>query len=144
MNDPASRFAVKPSISNNYSWLRTRMAIERTQMAWARTGIALIAFGFTIVKFFEHLQSIARTRGQTILRPDAPRNLGLILIATGVLALAISIYQYQRSLRYLWNEHFDAIAGIDDKKWHTTGMPVAIVLLLTGVFAFVSVYFHVM
>jgi putative membrane protein len=143
MDDPANRFVAQPSASNNFAWLRTRMALERTLMAWFRTGISLVAFGFTIVQFFQHLQSIARANGQIILRPDAARNFGLILIGTGVLAMAVSIYQYQKLLRYLWQQQFAAIAGVDDKKWHTVGLPVAIVLLLTGVFAFVSVLMHI-
>jgi putative membrane protein len=143
MNDPASRFAIEPSVSNNFAWLRTRMALERTLIAWVRTGISLVAFGFTIVTFFQRLQSIAHANGQAILQPDAARNLGLILIGTGVLALAISVFQYQKALRYLWQEQFDAIAGTGDKRWHTSGVPVAIVLLLTGIFAFVAVFLHI-
>ena len=32
---------------------RTRLASERTLMAWIRTSTSLIAFGFTIFKFFQ-------------------------------------------------------------------------------------------
>ena len=32
---------------------RTRLAHDRTLLAWVRTGTSLIAFGFTIYKFFE-------------------------------------------------------------------------------------------
>ena len=34
---------------------RTRLANERTLMAWIRTCTSLIAFGFTIFKFFQYL-----------------------------------------------------------------------------------------
>ncbi|MBE5502510.1 Predicted membrane protein [Mycobacteroides abscessus subsp. massiliense] len=33
---------------------RTRLALERTTMAWIRTSTSLIAFGFTIFKFFQY------------------------------------------------------------------------------------------
>lgn len=43
---------VKPSVLNqwgsHFSWLRTRLSVERTLMSWVRTAIALIGFGFTI------------------------------------------------------------------------------------------------
>jgi putative membrane protein len=142
MSDASARFVTEASVSNNYAWLRTRLALERTMMGWVRTAIALIGFGFTIVQFFQHLQSIAAASGET-MRPESARNLGLTLIGTGIMATVVCIFQYQKGLRYLWGDQFRAIAGIDDKKWHTTGMPVAVVILLAGVFAFLSVLFHI-
>jgi len=116
------------------------MALEQTMIAWVRTGIALVAFGFTIAEYFQRIQTNARANGETILRPDAPRTAGLILIGTGVLAIAASIYQHQKVDRFLWRKEFSAIAGIGRERWHTTGVPVAIVLLLTGAFAFGMVF----
>jgi putative membrane protein len=42
------RFEVKATASDHFSWLRTRLSIERTMMSWVRTATALIGFGFTI------------------------------------------------------------------------------------------------
>ena len=36
---------------------RTRLANERTLMAWIRTCTSLIAFGFTIFKVFQYLDT---------------------------------------------------------------------------------------
>ena len=44
--------------------------------------------------------------------PDAARYLGLALIACGILALVISIWQYWWTLRYLWRGGFAQIAGM--------------------------------
>ena len=64
---------------------RSVMASERTLMAWIRTAISMIGFGFTIYKFFQYkAEDIA---AGIIRRPNAPRNLGLSLIAVGTLAL---------------------------------------------------------
>ena len=75
------RFEVRPTSDSHFGWIRTRLALERTLMSWVRTSVALIGFGFTIVLFFEHLQAIAGVA--PALRPQAPRYLGLALIAAG-------------------------------------------------------------
>jgi putative membrane protein len=143
MSDTADRFAVEPSLSNNFAWIRTRLAIERTFMAWIRTAISLIAFGFTIVQFFQRFQGVAGFNGRE-MRPQAPRDLGLTLIGAGILALGISIYQYRRSLRYLWLPQFRAIAGFSEHQHRTPAMMVAVLLILIGIFALLSVFFRIM
>ena len=47
------RFDVKATADSHFSWLRTRLSVERTLMSVVRTAIALIGFGFTIVQFFD-------------------------------------------------------------------------------------------
>ena len=53
---PSDRFEVKATASDHFSWLRTRLSVERTMMSWVRTATALIGFGFTIVQFFARIQ----------------------------------------------------------------------------------------
>jgi putative membrane protein len=142
MSDAARRFTVEPSASNNFSWIRTRLSIERTFMAWIRTAISLIGFGFTIVQFFQRLQTTP-INGHA-MRPEAPRDLGLALIGSGILALGISIFQYQRGIHYLWEKQFQAIAGFSEQRGHSPALAVAVVLVLIGLFAFISVFFHIM
>jgi putative membrane protein len=50
-NEETGRFEVRGTADTHFSWLRTRMSIERTLMSWVRTSTALIAFGFTIFQF---------------------------------------------------------------------------------------------
>src|SRR5215510_14695970 len=92
----AGRFDVRATASDHFAWLRTRLALERTIMAWLRTAVALIGFGFAIVQYLEHLEQTPGAR--TAYLPEAPRYLGLALIACGILALLISIWQYRWSL----------------------------------------------
>src|SRR5271155_765687 len=102
------RFEVKATASDHFSWLRTRLSIERTMMSWVRTASALIGFGFTIVQFFDRLQEMPGAAPAYF--PHASRYLGLSLIFCGVMALVISIWEYQWGLRYLWSGNFAVIA----------------------------------
>lgn len=78
---------------------RNRMAAERTLMAWVRTALSMISFGFTIYKF---LQVIDEQSAIAVLRPNAPRSVGLILTGLGtfvVVIAAIQHWSYVRNLR---------------------------------------------
>ncbi len=71
--DAATRLAVQ----------RTRLAEERTLMAWIRTSTSLIAFGFTIFKFFEYLATNERRREPIV----SPWVIGMIMILMGLTGL---------------------------------------------------------
>jgi putative membrane protein len=131
------RFEVKASASDHFSWLRTRLSIERTLMAWLRTATSLIGFGFTIVQFFDRMGTLQGA--SPALFPDAPRYLGLMLIFCGVVALVISVWQYRVALQYLWSGDFAIIAGAESERQQTPLLAVSIALIFVGVFAFGSV-----
>lgn len=131
------RFTVRPTSDSHFSWLRTRLALERTLMAWVRTAVSLIGFGFTIVQFFERfgaMEGIAAAQ-----RPQAPRYLGLALIAAGVAVLLISVWQYRKVTEYLRSGSFAELAGIEGGPTFTPLYAVSIALIFIGVFAFVAV-----
>ncbi|MGO8983877.1 MAG: YidH family protein [Terriglobales bacterium] len=91
---------------------RTIIASERTLMAWIRTSISMIGFGFSIYKFFQY-QADEIAAGN-IRRPQAPRNLGLSLIALGTLGLVAAAWQHRSFLnrlgahqgRHVWSVSF--------------------------------------
>src|SRR5262245_3909855 len=138
--DPDS-LEVRVTSDSHFSWIRTRLSLERTLMAWARTSVALIGFGFTIVQFFERFGAMEGVL--QALRPQAPRYLGLALIGSGVVGLLISIAQYRQVMRYLQQPNFAPIAGIPGifPEW-TPLYAVTIVLTLIGLFAFGAVLFR--
>jgi putative membrane protein len=137
----AGSFTVEPSVNNHFAWIRTRLAIERTLMAWIRTAISLIGFGFTIVQFFQRLQGM-NVPGLRVMRPQAPRDLGLALIATGVGVLAGASWQYVRDLRYLRSGCFEIISVDEPRAYCRPAFLAAMVLLAIGLAAFFSVLFR--
>jgi len=131
------RFEVRVTADSHFAWVRTRLSLERTMMSWQRTAVALIGFGFAIVQYLQHLEQAPGAHEAYL--PHAPRYLGLALIACGILALAISLWQYSWSIRYLWGEPYTPLAGVTKEGNHTPVMAVAIVLILIGLFAFFAV-----
>ena len=133
----AARFEVRATAADHFAWVRTRLALERTIMSWLRTAVALIGFGFAIVQYLNHLQQIPGARPSEY--PTAPEYLGLALISCGIAALIISIWQYWRGIRYLWDEPFTPIAGVTKEGMQTPVTAVAILLIGIGLFAFCAV-----
>ncbi len=132
-----SRFAVRTTAESHFAWLRTRLALERTVMASLRTSVALIGFGFTIVQFFER---IGQMPGSAPARfPGAAYYLGLGLIFCGVALLMISIWDYRKTVSYLWNRDYVVVAGMDKEPEKSPIIAVAVVLTLVGIFAFFAV-----
>ena len=124
------------SIETHFSWIRTRMGAERTLEAWVRTAVSLIGFGFTIVQFFERLNSMEGFKAAK--SPFLARYVGLILIAVGTLGLVVAIWQYQTLVQYLHSEPFRDIAQVKEVPGSAT-VYIAVILCLVGVFAFVAV-----
>jgi len=142
MTNPSSeavpgRFDVRATASDHFSWIRTRLSVERTMMSWLRTAVSLIGFGFTIVQFFDRMQDLPGVAPARF--PNAPRYLGLMLILCGIVALVISVWEYLWTLRYLWGGDFAVVAGVTKEGKQTPLFAVAIALILIGLFAFFSV-----
>lgn len=76
---------------------RTYLAHERTQMAWVRTGLSLISFGFAIAKFYQYLHESQGTSAPVM----GPRSVGMIMIAIGLIGLAVANLQHRRALTTL-------------------------------------------
>jgi putative membrane protein len=139
-NAGADRFEVRVTADSHFGWIRTRLSLERTMMSWLRTATALIGFGFAIVQYLHNLAQASSPRAAYL--PDAPRYLGLALIGSGVLALLISIWQYQWGIRYLSSGSFSAVAGVKEGGMQTPVLAVAVLLICIGLFAFFAVLFH--
>jgi putative membrane protein len=133
----AGRFEVRTTSDSHFSWVRTRLSLERTMMSWLRTATALIGFGFAIVQFFERLQQAPEAHSAYL--PNAPIYLGLALIACGVVALVVSIWQYRWTVHYLWGGAFAPIAGMTQEPRNSPVLAIGVLLILIGLFAFFAV-----
>ena len=100
-----------------------------------------IGFGFAIVQFFERLQQMPGLAPASF--PRAPQYLGLALISCGVLALLVSIWEYRWTIRYMWAEPFEQVAGmrsgVSREQMHSPVMAIAALLVFIGLFAFFAV-----
>lgn len=118
-------------LKENLSVQNSRMAAERTLMAWIRTSLSMISFGFTIYKFMQAMHSQDPTR---LIRADAPRNVGLTLIAIGTFALILACIQ-----------HIKYITGLGlhlrDKFWDIS-LLVGMLIGLLGFLMFWSIVFN--
>lgn len=135
-----NRFDVRVTADSHFSWVRTRLSVERTAMSWIRTAVSLIGFGFAIEQFFERLEQMPGARPANF--PGAPRLLGLSLIACGVLSLLVSLWQYFWVVRYMWDDPFTPIAGMKREGMNSPVVAIAVLLILIGVFAFGAVFWR--
>jgi putative membrane protein len=100
---------------------RTRLASERTLMAWIRTCTSLIAFGFTIFKFFQYL-STKEELGKPIVSPWV---VGVMMIVVGLTGLTLAWFQHRQEMKAL-----KAAGGI---------MPYSISGIMAGLIAVLGV-----
>jgi len=91
-----------PSVATILATDRTRLAHDRTLMAWVRTATSLISFGFTIYKFFQYMQEKNVNPPERLL---GPRRFAVLMIGTGIVALALATWQHIRDVRRLRAVH---------------------------------------
>jgi putative membrane protein len=127
------------STSDHFAWMRTVMGLQRTLMAAVRTAISLIGFGFTVAQFFERLQ-LKTPEGARLLGPNGPRNFGLILIAAGILSMAIFTWQFDRTASYMRRPPYAGLAVGRPSEQYAASYIIAATVILIGVAAFASVF----
>ncbi len=126
---PKDRGTILAEERTDLAYQRTIIAAERTLMAWIRTALSMIGFGFTIYKFFQY-QADEIASGK-IQRPNAPRNLGLSLIALGTLALTAAAWQHWKFLK--------SIGASEKRHMISISVFVAMVVILIGLITFYGV-----
>jgi putative membrane protein len=125
------------------SFQRTRMSADRTLMSIIRTSLSLISFGFTIFQVFQKLKDNNALAGGA----GASRHFGVALVALGIAMLIIGIIyhlQFMYGLRMM-RAQMKAEGLIHGQSHFPPSLTLitAVVLLLIGIAAIVSMVFHV-
>lgn len=108
------------------SFQRTRMSADRTLMSIMRTALSLIGFGFTIYQFFGHMLEVPGVS----LKPHAPRNFGVALVALGIVMLTLGIIYH---LRYMQELRAERTRMREEGLIHgETHYPVSLTLITAG------------
>jgi putative membrane protein len=115
------------------------MGMQRTQLAAVRTAISMIGFGFTVAQFFQQLQP-QLPEGLQAMNPALPRNVGLVLIAAGVIMLGVFTRHYHKGLIYLQSGMFAEIAATAERPFHKPSYMVSYVVMAIGILALGSVF----
>jgi putative membrane protein len=118
-------------ISSELARERTREAADRTLMAWIRTCLSLIGFGFGIAKFRDILLEAGLRRGPEHIH--STMIFGLSFISLGVFGLLAAVVQHWRILQHIKFGEFQYTG------FRPVVMITAILLLLIGLFAFISI-----
>lgn len=84
------------------------LANERTFLAWIRTSIAIMGFGFVVVKFSLFINQISLLlHGKEHPAPPAHSPIiGVFLVVVGAAVVILSFIQYKRTERKLANHTF--------------------------------------
>ncbi|HLJ18947.1 MAG TPA: DUF202 domain-containing protein [Stellaceae bacterium] len=87
---------------------REHLANERTLLAWIRTAIALMGLGFVVARFGLFLREISAIGGHPVQSSSAYSGpIGIVLVASGLLAVVISTIRFFRARRQIEEGSFE-------------------------------------
>ena len=86
---------------------REHLANERTFLAWIRTSIALMGFGFVIVKFTLFLKQLSLLlETSSVPSKGYSSVIGVVMVAIGVIIAILAFLQYKRNEKWIKNNYF--------------------------------------
>lgn len=84
------------------------LANERTFLAWIRTSIALMAFGFVVVKFALFIKQISIVLAGKFVAPGKgySAEIGILLVAIGAVMALLAYFRYKRTEKQLMDHNY--------------------------------------
>lgn len=84
------------------------LANERTFLAWIRTSIAVMAFGFVVVKFALFIKQISVVLAGKVILPGKgySASIGIILVGIGAVMALMAFLRYRETERQLLNRNY--------------------------------------
>lgn len=114
----AEKFSKKPSGASDH------LANERTFLAWIRTSIAMMGFGFVIVKFALFIRQISAVLHQTNISAGKGFSaiVGVIMVAFGAVIAALAFVRYRQVEKQLNNGSYLS------SQWLTMAVTIFIII----------------
>ncbi len=93
---------------NTTGRIADHLANERTFLAWIRTAIALMGFGFVIVKFALFIRELSTVLGEKLPNPGKGYSaiIGVVMVALGAIMAALAYVRYMNIERRLRNNEY--------------------------------------
>lgn len=96
------------NISNKTINASDHLANERTFLAWIRTSIALMAFGFVVVKFALFIKQISIVLAGKVILPGKgySATIGIFFVAIGALMALLAYFRYKHTEKQLTEHNY--------------------------------------
>jgi putative membrane protein len=116
--------------STSVGFEAVRASNERIMMSWISTATSLIAFGFSIYKFFQIEAPGTRQQNRLI----GPREFAFALVSIGIFSLLLATIEHRQGVRAL-------AAQYGTKRRLSLAGVVATLISILGVFALLAMVF---
>ena len=106
------------------------LASERTFLAWIRTSVAVLSFGFAIVKFEDWTNSVRSGNGSSL--GHIAGSLGTLMVVFGGALSAVGAFHYRRTNKQILDGKVQA------SNWLVLAISAGVVILSIAVIIYLA------
>lgn len=130
MPEQTPKSAPAPDDSTSVAFETMRASNERIMMSWISTATSLIAFGFSIYKFFQ-IEAPGTVQQNRLV---GPREFAFALVSIGLFSLLLATIEHSQGVRALAAQY-----GVK-RRFSLAGV-VATLISILGIFALLAMIF---